>query len=312
MSPNRNIFFLTSFFAFTFLSSEENSSLKTSPTTDFNSQVELPAPLKNQEILNDNTNTKNLETFDDLPNWSSNTIQESPRPLDEDLKQYFALSYYEPLYALIGNPTSRVNFSFRYEPWRNFPLYLGYVQNIFWLLNNRSRPFLDADFGPRLFYRFDLSYDDNEDYFDLIPYEHKSNGKGSLDSRSVDGAGAKISMRWEYLNWSFLSTLKGFWRYKISLRNKDIEDYVGPLTIGLSATRFSYGFLKRSELSYHFYSSGKMGPDFNRLSHEITLSLRFFGEKWLPSFYFQYFDGYGESILKYNQKDEIFRAGLIF
>ena len=311
MSLIRNISFAISFFVYSSLSSQEKPNITQPTPTDVITTDELPTPLKNQEILNENSNTKNLENLDDLPNWSSTPLAEYPRPIEEDVKQYFALSYYEPIYALVGNPTSRVNFSFRYEPWRNFPLYLGYVQNIFWLLNKRSRPFLDADFGPRLFYRFDLSYDDNEDYVDLIPYEHKSNGKGSLDSRSVDGAGAKISMRWEYLNWSFLSTLKGFWRYKISLRNKDIEDYVGPLTIGLSATRFSYGFIKRSELSYHFYSSGKMGPDFNRLSHEITLSLRFFGEKWLPSFYFQYFNGYGESILKYNEKDVIFRAGLI-
>jgi len=304
-------FILISFFVYPFLFSQEHSANNNSPKTEDSPQEDLPAPLKNQEILNENSNTKSLENLDDLPNWNSNPVSEYPRPIDEDLKQHFALSYYEPLYALIGNPTSRVNFSFRYEAWHNFPLFLGYVQNIFWLLNKHSAPFLDADFNPRLFYRLDLSYDDNEDYLDLIGYEHKSNGKGGNDSRAMDGAGAKLSKRWEYKNWALQSTLKGYWRYKLSRKNMDYDDFVGPFTMGLSATRFSYGWIKRSEFSYHLYSSGKWGQDLSRLSHEITLSLRFFGEKWLPSFYFQYFNGYGETILKYKQKDEIFRAGLI-
>ncbi|MEZ4816285.1 MAG: hypothetical protein R3A80_13955, partial [Bdellovibrionota bacterium] len=66
-----------------------------------------------------------------------------PEPEKVEAKDRFNLSYYEPMYFLFGNPTSKVNFSFKYQGIRRIPFYFGYVQNIFWLLKEDSKPFRD-------------------------------------------------------------------------------------------------------------------------------------------------------------------------
>ena len=90
----------------------------------------------------------------------SRPVEAVPNPVEEEKRDKFNLTYYEPLYFLFGNPTSKVNFSFKYQGIRDFPLYLGYVQHIFWLLKDDSKPFRDANFNPRVFYRY--SFDKND------------------------------------------------------------------------------------------------------------------------------------------------------
>lgn len=234
-----------------------------------------------------------------------------PNPINEEKKDKFNLSYYEPMYILLGNPTTRVNFSFKYQGFRNFPFYLGYVQNIFWLLKEESKPFRDANFNPRIFYRLSFHTEDQEDYVDLIPYEHKSNGKSEPESRSFDASGAKVNWRFEYENWSLKPHFKALWRYNLDRTNKDFEEYVGPFEAGFVISQFSFDWLDKAELSYRTYTGGEWGQHLERMSHEIGLAFRFFGSDLTPAFYFQYFNGFSESLLHYNKREENFRIGFM-
>lgn len=234
-----------------------------------------------------------------------------PTPIEAEKKDKFNLTYYEPLYFIFGNPTSKVNFSFKYQGFRSFPLYLGYVQNIFWLLKEESKPFRDANFNPRVFYRYSFHKDDEQDYLDIIGYEHKSNGKGEPESRSYDGSGAKINWRFEYENWSIKAHAKALWRYRLDETNKDFEEYVGPFEMGFTLSQFSFDWLDKGELSYRVYTGGEWGQDLRRTSHEVGLSFRFFGSELTPAFYIQYFNGYSESLLHYNRREENLRIGFL-
>ncbi len=234
-----------------------------------------------------------------------------PTPVEAEKKDKFNLTYYEPMYFIFGNPTSKVNFSFKYQGFRNFPLYFGYVQSIFWLLKQESKPFRDANFNPRVFYRHSFHPEDEEDYLDIIAYEHKSNGKSEPESRSFDGAGAKINWRFEYENWSIKSHAKALWRYSLDETNKDLEKYVGPFEAGITLSQFSFDWLDRGELSYRVYTGGEWGQDFRRTSHEVGLSFRFFGSDLTPAFYVQYFNGYSESLLHYDRREENVRIGFL-
>ncbi len=238
-------------------------------------------------------------------------VEAVPSPVEEEKRDKFNLTYYEPMYFIFGNPTSKVNFSFKYQGIRDFPLYLGYVQRIFWLLRDESKPFKDANFNPRIFYRLSFDKNDEEDYLDLIPFEHNSNGKGEPDSRSYNGAGAKINWRAEYENWSFKSYFKGLYRYSLDRTNHDYEQYVGPFEMGFAISQFSYHWIDRGELTYRVYTGGEWGQKFDRTSHEVGLSFRIFGSRLTPAFYVQYFNGYSESLLNYNKREENFRVGFI-
>ncbi len=235
----------------------------------------------------------------------------TPTPQEAEKKDQFNLTYYEPMYFLAGNPTSKVNFSFKYQFLRDFPLYMGYVQHVFWLLKQESKPFRDANFNPRIFYRLSLDKKDGSDFIDFIAYEHKSNGKSEPESRSYDASGAKISIRAEYENWSLKSYVKGLWRYNYDETNSNFDDYVGPFEVGITFSQFSFDVLDRAEISYRFYTGGDWGEDFRRQSHEVGISFRLFGRTLTPSIYIQYFNGYSESLLNYDKREENLRVGLM-
>jgi phospholipase A1 len=239
------------------------------------------------------------------------TSGQVPNPVEAEKKDAFNLTYYEPMYVLVGHPVSKINFSFKYQFIRNVPIYLGFVQNIFWLFEETSHPFRDTNFNPRLFYRFSFDPEDGEDYLDLIAFEHKSNGKGNPESRSFDGSGAKFAWRTKYENFSLKGHLKGLWRYDLDETNKDFEKYVGPFEVGFAFSIFSGTFLDKAELSYRAYTGGEWGEDFKRSSHEVGISFRLFGRTLTPAIYVQYFNGYSESLLNYDQREENLRVGFL-
>ncbi len=234
-----------------------------------------------------------------------------PQFSDHEKIDRFNLSYYESMYILIGNPTTKIKFSFKYKFFRQTPIYFGYVQNILWLFFEESHPFKDTNFNPRLFYRLDLDEDDPEDYLDLIAYEHKSNGVGESASRSYDSLGAKIAMRFENSNWSLRPYFKGLYRYNLDEPNIDYEEYVGPFEAGIGVSTFFVERLDRAELTYRFFTGGKWGGDISKMSHELGFSFRLFGKNLTPSIYVQYFSGYSESLLSFKDREDMIRIGFL-
>lgn len=221
------------------------------------------------------------------------------------------LSGFEPLYFVYGNPTTKVKISFKYKLVENYPVYIGYNQLVFWDIGKDSNPFRDATYSPELFYRWTRP---NPAAFvrsvDFIPFWHMSNGKRAEDSRSLDRFAVQVNS----------TPLVQVPKFKLSLRvsgpplnqdptNTDYIDYVGPAEFRIAYSDIALGPLTENEISLRYFTGGKWGQHLKRGGREVGLSFRLKFIYLTPSFYVQYFEGRGESLLNYRDNVRNFRVG---
>ena len=224
-------------------------------------------------------------------------------------QDYFNLSKHEPSFFALGNPTTKVQFSFKYKILRDLPIYTGYTQQMFWEMLADSRPFRDVNFSPELFYRLSTRGSFLES-IDFVPYLHKSNGRDGAASRSYEAAGLRFNGKVEFDTTMLRWNVRLMKKYDID-QQPDIEDYIGPYEVTLSYLQFFRFAVDRAELSLRFYGGGKLGQNLGKGGREVSLSFRVFGLEITPSLYFSYFEGYGESLLRYNEKVRNFRIGIL-
>jgi outer membrane phospholipase A len=68
----------------------------------------------------------------------------------------------------------------------------------------------------------------------------------------------------------------------------------------------------KSSFDIRYFPGGNHSQYWNKGGYELSTSFRFGGLSIIPAFYMQYFNGYAESLINYDQKVSEFRAGLIF
>ena len=69
--------------------------------------------------------------------------------------------------------------------------------------------------------------------------------------------------------------------------------------------------LNRGELYFRIFPGGSYAERWDRGAQEVGLSFRLGHFGLRPSLYFQYYNGYAESLLTYNRSESHFRAGII-
>ena len=225
-----------------------------------------------------------------------------------------------PMYFLIGgrDPVSaRFQFSFRYRIFdeqgvvaETIPvasgLYFGFTQTSLWDLQSESKPFRDSSFRPSLFYRFAL--DDPQKRGSLAlsgGYEHESNGKEDMPSRSIDTLFVRADARLRLdESGSYLGVVPKAWTYLDREDNPDIARYRGHAELGLRLGRDD-GWLFSTLIRRG--TEGKMGTQYD-LSYPIRRSV-FSG---VGAFvHLQAFKGYGETLLEYDENKEAqYRIGV--
>jgi outer membrane phospholipase A len=230
------------------------------------------------------------------------------------------ISGYEPMYFIAGtkSPNAKFQISFAYQLLNNdgplaekVPalkgLHIAYTQTSLWDWNAASAPFYDTSYKPELFYSWQNvtgAQPTNWMQLDLQGgLKHESNGKDGAASRSLNiayfrptltiGRDAGLQLTLQPRVWAYLGDLSD---------NPDIADYRGYADL-----RAIVGWKRGLELS----ALGRMGQDGNHESVQLDLTyptMRFFGSF---SLYLdvQYFTGYGESLLGYNQKSDELRVG---
>ncbi|QKS27890.1 MAG: phospholipase A [Candidatus Accumulibacter similis] len=220
------------------------------------------------------------------------------------------LSFHEPMFFVAGagsdaNAQAQLSFKLRlYEPAdknsRRFldNLYFAYTQAAFWDLTADSKPFLDTNYIPSFFY-----YVPNTDWRVggnavgiAAGYEHESNGKDGDDSRSIDTLFVRPYFSFGDtgdFHWTFSPKL---YVYIEKSENPDIQKYRG-----YGDFRFTYGknddwqaawILRKGTKSSAFSSDLQFTYPLNRLSAGLSGYLMA-----------QYFTGYGETLLDYNQRE---------
>lgn len=231
------------------------------------------------------------------------------------------ISGYDPFYFIAGpdSPNAKFQVSIKYQlvnaesrlaaqapALKGF--HFAYSQTSLWDWNGESAPFFDSSYRPEMLYRWERAAGGGaSDWYRLdlqAGAQHESNGKGGADSRSLNIAYLRPTLTVGKPDSLQLSLSPRAWVYVLDLDdNPDMEDFRGYVDL-----RAVVGWAKGVQLS----AIGRMGDDRNRGS--VQLDLTYPMMKLLAgsfSFYLhaQYFNGYGESLLLYNQRGDSWRLG---
>jgi phospholipase A1 len=215
---------------------------------------------------------------------------DDPGYSNEDIESQFQISVKVPLAVGLFND--------------HVDIYGAYTNRSFWQVYNGeySEPFRETNHEPELWAQFT----NNWNVFGLtntvntFGYVHQSNGRSGELSRSWDRLFATFVFERDYWALAFKPWL---WISpdKSSGDNPDIDEYMGHGEVRLVYGRKGHVF---SAMARNQLESG-----FDRGALELSWSFPVFDYPYLRG-YLQYFHGYGESLLDYNQK--VNRIGLGF
>ncbi len=246
-------------------------------------------------------------------------IETPPTPIAEHTQQRF--SAHEPVYFVGGDrPTARFQFSFKYQfidpespfgashPWIS-SLRFAYTQTSLWDIAGTSQPFTDSSYKPELFVSRDKLEDVNllgAKQFGLqTGFAHESNGRDGDDSRGINTAFVQPVLFYGDEKEFHLRVMPKIYAYLSEGEgNKDIADYRGNVDMRVVVGRID-GF----ELS----ALGRLGRDFDKgsLQLDATYPLQALGQGTFDLYLQgQFFTGYGESLLTYNQYTQSLRFGI--
>jgi outer membrane phospholipase A len=245
---------------------------------------------------------------------------EAGRPFDPGRFFEEHIGPYDPMYFIGGgeSPNAKFQISFKYQllnetGWlaENAPALKGlnfaYTQTSLWDLDAPSAPFFDTSYKPALLYSWERAVGGQDrDWFRLDLQggaQHESNGKSGVDSRSYNIAFFRPTFVLGRAD-SFQLTLQPrVWGYLGDLsENPDLDEYRGYFDL-----RAVIGWRRGLQLA----ALGRMGHEGNNSSAQFDLTYPMM--KILGSFsvylHAQYFTGYGESLLRYNQRSDVIRVG---
>lgn len=218
------------------------------------------------------------------------------------------LSANEPMYFVVGGSggaTARFQLSFKYRlfdpdsrpvQWIPFlsRLHFGYTQTSIWDLGANSSPFHDTSYRPSLFWQGETHGESR-----LMPevlragFEHESNGKDGVNSRSINTLFAQPVWRTGFSDGRTLTFAPKVYGYLEKSDNTDIQRYRGYADWIL---RYGHedGWLLAMQLR-----NGTSGHGSAQFDLSYPLRQPFFARTG-GFLHFQLFKGYGESLLDYN------------
>lgn len=226
---------------------------------------------------------------------------------------HIPLSRHRPIYALYGNPTSKAQISFKFELVPNSELFFAYTETVFWLLNEESSPFADIKFEPEVFYRFDLPFL-GLDYVKVSPFSHSSNGEDGVDSRSYNEAYLEFVTEIDPGGVDFQWSNKFLNYYSLDDTNRDLREYRHAYETRMA---FHVGLLPDDRFFWRGHLRRKLqGPDEkerirwggNEVGYRFPTP---FGTDFSPQFYVEYYYGYMENWKRYDERQDVVRAGIM-
>ncbi len=254
----------------------------------------------------------------------SEIVQNSPAtlPAANRLKQYYAdhFSAHEPMYFVFGDekPAGKFQISLKYRLLNDngplatrFPalkgLNVGYTQRSLWDITSTSSPFFDSSYMPEVLFESLAPDQGKNDGFTWIgwqaAFQHESNGRDGTGSRSTNIFYVRPMMAFGDLDgWRLILRPKFFFYADDLEDNPDLATYRG-----YSELRAIFGRNNRLSISF----TGRIGKEFDKGSLQLDVSYptEFMTGNFAMYLTFQYWNGYGESLLNYNRKSEALRAG---
>ena len=229
---------------------------------------------------------------------------------------------YDPFYFIAGteSPNAKFQISFRYrllneEGWlaSRAPaltgLHLAYTQTSLWDWNAESKPFYDSSYKPEVLYALEQVLGGRaQDWFQLDlqgGLQHESNGRAGAESRSLNIAYLRPRLVLGRRDSLQLTLLPRLWTYVGGLDdNPNLDDYRG-----YGDLRVVLGWQRGLQVS----ALGRLGDDADHGSLQLDVTypmMRLLKGSFSLYLHAQYFTGYGESLLGYRERSDIFRVGM--
>jgi len=236
----------------------------------------------------------------------SQTVAATPSAFDNFRN---SISTFEPVYFDVGTKdgtNARFQLSFKYRlftpddsenPGFLDHLYLGYTQVSLWDLEGESKPFVDTTYNPSLFWQKDKVWAAPQQKFFVglaSGVEHKSNGKSGPDSRSLNDFYLEPRFNYRFDGGSTLTFGPRVKTYFATRSNDDYADYAGYVDWKLRWAQDN-GLILTG-----LYQQGKHGRTAMQVEAAWPLKRTFLNMNGYV--HLQYFKGYGETLLGYNQK----------
>lgn len=229
---------------------------------------------------------------------------------------------YEPFYFIAGtdSPNAKFQISFKYrllneqgwladKAWPLIGFHLAYSQTSLWDWNAESAPFFDSSYRPELLYSWDRvlgGAPTNWFRLDLqAGFQHESNGKAGSDSRSLNIAYFRPTVTFGKDTGLYLKLTPRVWTYVGSLSdNRDMPEYRG-----YADMRAAVGWKRGLQIS----ALGRIGERMSQGSVTLDATYPLMqppAGAFSMYLHAQYFTGYGESLIGYQERSDIFRAGI--
>ncbi|WP_303044707.1 phospholipase A [Muribaculum intestinale] len=179
-------------------------------------------------------------------------------------------------------------------------LYLFYTQKCFWNVLEKSFPMTDLNFNPGIGITRPIFVNNRFIGKITLVLEHESNGRDSIQSRSWN----KISLAANMLIDPKIMIYGKFWIPFIDgQNNRDLLDYVGIYSFGISYMPFNHRFAatllvtKRKGWNFNYNTMFEMSYKIGRRTNQYL--------------FLQYYNGYGEGLLDYKQFKSQLRVGFV-
>lgn len=245
-----------------------------------------------------------------------------PHTVETEVQRTFAgrFSAHEPIYFIYGDEAqaAKFQFSFRYriagadaEPGEQVESvhrwFFGFTQRSLWDLTAHSSPFYDTSYMPELFFESQAVMSERGG-FNWLGYQagvrHESNGRTGFDSRSLNTVYFRPGIAFGRLDgWSLIVAPRIHLYVSDLSDNDDIRRYRGNVDLLLA-------FGKNDKFAVTV--TGRLGRNGDRGGVEANLTIPVKLARPLDFatyFMLQYWSGYGESLLDYNERSTALRAG---
>lgn len=184
-------------------------------------------------------------------------------------------------------------------PWHTY-IFLMYTQKTFWNVFEKSLPMHDLNFNPGIGWSKPFFNKDRYVGKLTLLLEHESNGRDSIQSRSWN----RISIGGSVLIDPWIMVHGKVWIPIIDgQNNRDILNYCGIYQTGVEIATpdrkfiWDITFVKRKGWNLNFNTIFEFSWRFHKKSNQY--------------FFLQYYNGYGESLLDYNQFHSRLRVGIV-
>ncbi len=222
------------------------------------------------------------------------------------------LSTFEPMYFADGENgenLAKFQLSFKYrlllpdDPRsRGFldNLYFAYTQTSIWDLSAASAPFRDTSYEPQVFYYLqDTGW--KSSLFSRMGVAagigHESNGKSGADSRAVNIAFVRPTWEFGDVDSNHLTISPKIYYYISKSDNENIQDYRGYVDLLVK-----YGSPDGWQLATTLRKGTRSA--YGSVDTQFTYPLaKLINSAWGGYLWVGYFNGYGEDILDYNQRN---------